>query len=153
MIRMIANNTSDYVATDLIQHLWCQHHEKYGALFPDEPHQSKMPCVFVHSDAMKEKNSLNQPVQQIQAPNPRVAINMMPHNDFNASGNYASFGQVYRGNIQGNPNHQQEYYRINEPSHQIIDSDNTRNYPPSYITEENAHLIRKREIDDSSTKV
>lgn len=155
MIRMIANNTSDYVATDLIQQLWCQHHEKYGALFPDEPHQSKMPCVFEHSDGMKEKKLSNQNQLQLQQSqtSPRVAINMMPHNtDLNASGNYASFGQVYRGNIQGNPNQQQEYYRINEPSHQIIDSD-TRNYPPSYITEENAHLIRKREIDDSSTKV
>ena len=48
MIRMIANNTSDYVATDLIHQLWCQHHEKYGALFPDEPHHSKTPCVFEH---------------------------------------------------------------------------------------------------------
>lgn len=48
MIRMIANNTSDYVATDLIHHLWCQHHEKYGTLFPDEPHQSKTACEFKH---------------------------------------------------------------------------------------------------------
>ena len=49
MIRMIGNNTSDYVATDLIHQLWCQHDEKYGHLFPDEPHQSKRPCTFIHS--------------------------------------------------------------------------------------------------------
>lgn len=46
---MIGNNTSDYVATDLINQLWCQHDEKYGHLFPDEPHQSKRPCTFIHS--------------------------------------------------------------------------------------------------------
>ena len=34
MIRMIANNTSDYVATDLIHHLWCQHADNYDKLFP-----------------------------------------------------------------------------------------------------------------------
>ena len=49
MIRMIGNNTSDYVATDLIHQLWCQHDEKYGHLFLDEPHQSKRPCTFIHS--------------------------------------------------------------------------------------------------------
>ena len=48
MLRMIANNTSDYVATDLIQNLWCLHHEKYGYLFPDEPHHCKQPCQFDH---------------------------------------------------------------------------------------------------------
>ena len=31
MIRMISNNTSDYVATDLIHHLWCQHAEKVSS--------------------------------------------------------------------------------------------------------------------------
>ena len=49
MIRMIGNNTSDYVATDLIHQLWCQHDEKYGHLFPDEPHNSKRSCLFNHS--------------------------------------------------------------------------------------------------------
>lgn len=52
MIRMISNNTSDYVATDLIHHLWCQHDEKYGHLFMtngiNEPHNSNRPCLFEH---------------------------------------------------------------------------------------------------------
>ena len=58
MIRMIANNTSDYVATDLIHNLWCQHDEKYGFLFPDEPHaMEKKACIFNHTslDAVKKK--------------------------------------------------------------------------------------------------
>ena len=50
MIRMIANNTSDYVATDVIHHLWCQHAEKYDRLFPDESHCTDLSiaCVFEH---------------------------------------------------------------------------------------------------------
>lgn len=58
MIRMIANNTSDYVATDLIHQLWCQHDEKYGFLFPNEPHaNSKRACLFNHSsiESIKKK--------------------------------------------------------------------------------------------------
>ena len=49
MIRMIANNTSDYVATDLIHHLWCQHAENYDQLFPDDPHNiADVPCEYDH---------------------------------------------------------------------------------------------------------
>ena len=33
IIRMIGNNTSDYVATDLIHQLWCQHEEIFGYNF------------------------------------------------------------------------------------------------------------------------
>lgn len=58
MIRMIANNTSDYVATDLIHQLWCQHDEKYGFLFPNEPHaNSKRACLFNHAsiESIKKK--------------------------------------------------------------------------------------------------
>jgi hypothetical protein len=53
MIRMVANNVSDYVATDLIHNLWCQHAEKYDILF-DSPHRfpGDLPCVFKHSDAI-----------------------------------------------------------------------------------------------------
>ena len=56
MIRMIGNNTSDYVATDLIHQLWCQHDDKYGHLFLDEPHQSKRPCTFIHKKKTKPIN-------------------------------------------------------------------------------------------------
>ena len=49
IIRMIGNNTSDYVATDLIHQLWCQHHETYGHNFPDEPHQKCNTCTFKHA--------------------------------------------------------------------------------------------------------
>lgn len=49
MIRMIANNTSDYVATDLVHHLWCQHAENYDKLFPKDPHNiPDIPCPFDH---------------------------------------------------------------------------------------------------------
>ncbi len=49
MIRMIANNTSDYVATDLIHHLWCQHAENYENLFPSDPHSvPDVKCRFKH---------------------------------------------------------------------------------------------------------
>ncbi len=69
MIRMIANNTSDYVATDLIHHLWCQHHEKYGTLFPDEPHQSKTPCNFEHKKIEKKQDeAFTVPPQKNQIP-------------------------------------------------------------------------------------
>jgi len=48
IIRMIGNNTSDYVATDLIHQLWCQHDDCYGYMFPNEPHQSCHTCRFKH---------------------------------------------------------------------------------------------------------
>jgi len=55
---MIGNNTSDYVATDLIHQLWCQHDDKYGHLFPDEPHEStRIPCSFRHNTKNKCKSN------------------------------------------------------------------------------------------------
>ena len=57
MIRMKANNTSDYVATDVIHHLWCQHAEKYDRLFPGESHCTDLsiPCVFEHKAKLNRK--------------------------------------------------------------------------------------------------
>lgn len=46
---MIGENAGDYVATDLIHKLWCQHNVKYGAMFPQEPHisiNSPLMCPF-----------------------------------------------------------------------------------------------------------
>ena len=63
MIRMIANNTSDYVATDLIHQLWCQHDEKYGDQFFNEPHQSTVKCTFEHTK--KEEPSLDRQNSQL----------------------------------------------------------------------------------------
>lgn len=51
---MIAVNTSDYVATDVIHNLWCQHAEKYDIYFPkNEPHFTEgKPCVFKHRNQL-----------------------------------------------------------------------------------------------------
>ena len=51
---MIAENTNDYVATDVIHNLWCQHAEKYDENFPkNEPHFTKgKPCVFKHKNPL-----------------------------------------------------------------------------------------------------
>ena len=59
IIRMIANNTSDYVATDVIHQLWCQHADKYDRLFPDEPHRiaGDKPCVFKHINRQINQNT------------------------------------------------------------------------------------------------
>jgi hypothetical protein len=49
MIRLIAANSSDYVATDLVHQLWCQHDEKYGHYFKGEPHSlDSSKCEFSH---------------------------------------------------------------------------------------------------------
>lgn len=42
----------------MIHQLWCQHHEKYGTLFPNEPHQSCLECNFKHK--FPEKVCLSQ---------------------------------------------------------------------------------------------
>lgn len=56
MIRMIGNNTSDYVATDLIQQLWCKHADSYDSMFPTEPHSyPDIPCRFKHKGKEKPK--------------------------------------------------------------------------------------------------
>ena len=67
MIRMIANNTSDYVATDVIHNLWCQHAEKYDRLFPDEPHTTDEDtvCTFEH---IKKANQPEPPAPIRPAP-------------------------------------------------------------------------------------
>ena len=60
MIRMIANNTSDYVATDLIHHLWCQHADNYDKLFPRDPHNiPDIPCPFEHRRLAHTKKTDN----------------------------------------------------------------------------------------------
>ncbi len=49
IIRLIAANSSDYVATDLIHQLWCQHDQTYGHYFPNEPHSiNSSKCSFSH---------------------------------------------------------------------------------------------------------
>ncbi len=149
MLRMIANNTSDYVATDLIHHLWCQHDEKYGYLFLDEPHQSKTPCLFKH--CKKEGPGSIEQAVTTQITNPTSDRGML-------SGNYASFGQIYDRNRKKinngiNPNIRQEYFGIDQNGNSS-EIDINSAYPPGYLVEnEEASLIRKRDIDDTTTKV
>jgi hypothetical protein len=128
MIRMIANNTSDYVATDLIQQLWCQHHEKYGSHFLDEPHQSKTKCTFEH---LKKEEDCNQ---------------------------YASFGKVFNDNQKKNNSTQPHVMFSSKQEYFGIDSngtiENEKNFMPSFLNDESTILIRKRENNiDNSTKV
>jgi hypothetical protein len=131
MIRMIANNTSDYVATDLIHNLWCQHDEKYGCLFTEEgPHQSKTKCLFEHTKK------------------------------FGDPSNYASFGQVYEQNHKEIKYTQpvntflkgQEYFGIDPNG--ALEMEKTLHSP---FNDENTVLIRKRESNANhelnSTKV
>ena len=78
MIRMIANNTSDYVATDVIHNLFCQHAEKYDRLFPDESHHipGGKPCKFKHT---KKKIFANKSNEQNQ--NQRHFFNLTSENE------------------------------------------------------------------------
>jgi hypothetical protein len=62
MIRMIANNTSDYVAIDLIHHLWCQHDETYGKQYPKWlPHMyvDDFVCLYKHKNPPDLNNLCN----------------------------------------------------------------------------------------------
>lgn len=59
MIRMIANNTSDFVATDLVHHLWCQHADNYDQCFQDDPHNvDDSFCQFEHKKKEKSKQNV-----------------------------------------------------------------------------------------------
>lgn len=88
MIRMIGNNTSDYVATDLIQQLWCMHAESYDSLFSNEPHNyADIPCKFEHS-VLKRKAEKNKQEEQEAFTRTLHASNVDSHKD------YMSFPQV-----------------------------------------------------------
>jgi len=64
---MVGQNAGDYVATDLIHYLWCEHNSKYGMKFLNEPHigpnsaplepllKSTRKNLFFESD-LKEEN-------------------------------------------------------------------------------------------------
>lgn len=80
MIRMIANNTSDFVATDLVHNLWCQHADNYDRNFLDEPHNIlDVPCQFEHKETKKyQENHSRQNMNQQQDEN-----------------NYLNFGHVF----------------------------------------------------------
>ncbi|CAF0715290.1 unnamed protein product [Brachionus calyciflorus] len=82
MIRMIANNTSDFVATDLIHQLWCQHAENYDQLFSkDEPHNvDDSLCVFEHKKKTDE---------------PKHHSTNQSHVNEEFNREYLSFGQAY----------------------------------------------------------
>ena len=164
MIRMIANNTSDYVATDLIHHLWCQHHEKYGHKFENEPHQSMLPCLFDHSKSkFFSSNSYNKPILE------KPTINKL----YETTGNYASFPHVIENsqhiNLNSNSSNKVakggEYFGIdlsaenqlipleNQSRLNTIDDNNEKNF----LSDEKTNLIRKREntlnFNAPSTKV
>lgn len=83
MIRMIGNNTSDYVATDLIRNLWCQHDEKYGHLFPDEPHNSHKPCTFNHTRVQEVKKMYSTGGDSYKYPEQESRIKIAPRSIIN----------------------------------------------------------------------
>ena len=59
IIRMIGENSGDYVATDLIHKMWCQHNDKYGDMFPQEPHiaiNSPFICQFTTKNVLFESD-------------------------------------------------------------------------------------------------
>lgn len=94
MLRLIANNASDYVATDLIHQLWCQHHEKYGHQFPEEPHKSSHfnPCTFVHQNTHSTASSLA-PILRLtkdrKKPKKSVSINLNERSDPDNENDYS----------------------------------------------------------------
>ncbi len=50
----------------MIHQLWCQHHEKYGSLFPNEPHQRSHTCTFKHClERLKEHSQNSIPMTPI----------------------------------------------------------------------------------------
>ncbi len=149
MLRMIANNTSDYVATDLVHQLWCQHHEKYGFLFLDEPHQSKTACSFKHFEKNYSGSNDKETTNQIRNQNSNELT----------GGDYASFGQVYDRNQRKITNRQNlnidnEYFGTDRIGNNSFETVSNKVYPPEYFVEnEDISLIRKRDVEDSSTKV
>lgn len=73
ILRLIGNNVSDYVATDLIENLWCQHDEKYGALFPSEPHKAIKKCSFRHREEPKAHDPVRK-VDRLTSVNPEMEM-------------------------------------------------------------------------------
>ena len=88
MIRMISNNTSDYVATDLIHHLWCLHDDKYGHLFMNneihEPHNSKMQCLYEHKKKINNDDN-------IQTEIPSINRGITSNTNSNTESNFITF--------------------------------------------------------------
>jgi hypothetical protein len=157
MIRMISNNTSDYVATDLIHCMWCQHAERYDYLFPNEPHHlTNEPCPFNHVK-----------VKQIERPivdNPdsfNVSTNRANSEVANimATGNYGNFGKIY----DQNQNIQEPKFNFSRKILKPLDLNensqpNQSNEQQSRLlggygnteSEESINLIRKRDGNSSN---
>lgn len=94
MIRMIANNTSDFVATDLIHNLWCQHADNYDRFFQDDPHTvDTTSCVFEHKiKDEKPRFDGNPPKNQSTSFNQEEELN---RSNADTSQDYLSFGHIF----------------------------------------------------------
>lgn len=104
MIRMIANNTSDYVAFDLIKHLWCQHAELYDFKFPEEPHNyPDIPCEFKHKpkEAASSENDKDSSAPLVTESSKFNTVNgkhKLNHDELGQPQNYLEFSKVFLDN-------------------------------------------------------
>ncbi len=170
MIRMIANNTSDYVATDLIHHLCnfylfnyhnikcmcnnnmfffcfkkgCQHAENYDKLFPKDPHNiPDIECPFDHKkiDTHKKDDPRDKHRDDHVENSHHGAIRKLA----NENKDYLSFRKIYN----------QNYRYMNQMSRDSADhhfsndllANNNYDFTPSTLNKRSIHF--KEEDEDN----
>lgn len=148
MIRMIANNTSDFVATDLVHHLWCQHADNYDQCFQDDPHNvDDSFCQFEHKKKDKPKHNvrIDDNVQNLE--NNRDYFSF-PH--VMAQPNEQEMDRINNLNTLQNLMNQLSYNRsASERNQSLINNDNIESMN---LLEPDTLQIRKRDTNNS-TKV
>jgi hypothetical protein len=147
MIRMIANNASDFVATDLIKELWKRHYKNYKTKFINEPQD------FDGIEMCEDPGIIIEPVQAKTQNHDEIRSRLINRNAVNSFELSKQF-----------PSHQSEDNQLNNQlthqPQQVLQIQNTNLVQdeniPFIITEQliNENNMRRRENQNHhSTKI
>jgi hypothetical protein len=131
MIRVIGNNSSDFVATDLIQELWKKHYKKYSSKFTDEPQDEDGNDIL-----MEARFPIIQ--QQQQPPNNRP----ITYEFLNNCSGYEQHNLQNR-KFSRQPQQNGDYFDANNQS-RIVVNDETTPFTTEMVNENNL-MNRKRD--------
>lgn len=113
--------------------MWCQHDEKYGCLFLNEPHRSRKTCLFEHKPKQDDCNT----TQEI------IPSNGGAVNESDYGGNYARF-PYDQSTVQKSTN---KVYQSQMSSEELRLVTNTQQI------QDNEGLLIKRNTGSPSSKV
>jgi hypothetical protein len=109
MVRMIANNASDFVATDLIKELWKRHYKNYSVKFADEPQDSDGVCFMAGHNQPSNQTRMQSNNETLEFRNRHLRKNVSSSDYLGADSNLQ---------LQENIIPQQSIIINNQPAHQ-----------------------------------